>query len=184
MSSSPEVDQLLRLCAVHLKDTISVEPYEFTSCYLWHDSPLYNEFGEKIRDLRGDTIYLYNQSAMPQTDLFHELGHLVGRKLNMVGHTENSFQGIWDSNNQKLIAQVKQRTHWSGYLNLFALNQENFIANAASELWAELFMLWHLQPALPEARLLDSTMVSLQPLPMFAGIQSLASAIRLVDSGT
>ena len=102
----------------------------------------------------------------------------------MTGHTENNFNGIWDSDNQRLIAQVKQRTHWSSYLNLFALNQEDFIANAASELWAELFMLWHLHPELPEARLLDSTMVSLQPLPMFAGIQSLASAIRLIDTKT
>ena len=184
MSHRSEIEQLISLCTVHLKNIVSVEPYEFTSCYLWHDSPLYNEFGEKIRSLNGDTIYLYNQSTTPHTDLFHELGHFVGRKHNMTGHTENNFHGIWDSDNQRLIAQVKQRTHWSSYLNLFALNQEDFIANAASELWAELFMLWHLHPELPEARLLDSTMVSLQPLPMFAGIQSLASAIRLIDTKT
>lgn len=169
----PTTSRLLALCEAHLHG-IDIQSYEFAPCYLWHDRPLYNAFGEQIRELKGDTIYLYEQSVSPDSDLFHELGHMVGRKLNMVGHGENGYHGRWESRQGKLIAEVTQQNHWSDYLNNFAAAQDNFAASAASELWAELFMLWHLYPSQPEAKLLDSTMQQLQSNDMCAQISALA----------
>jgi len=148
------LDTLLSLCESHLAGIVSVESYEYTSCYLWHDRPIYDEFGDKIRDLRGNTIYLYNQSP------------------------ENGYQGSWENNNQKLIAQVCQQNHWSSYLNLFSVQQEDFTMKAASELWAELFMLRFLHPDYPEAALIDSEMQNLQHDPACKAIAGLAAAIN------
>lgn len=136
-----ELSRLLALCEQHLTGIVSVQGYEYTSCYLWHDRPLYDSFGDTIKVLSGDTIYLNEKSLSLNGDLFHELGHVVARKFNLVGHSENSYQGTWENNNAKLIAQVAKQRHWSQYLNLFSLNHDDFKANAASELWAELFML-------------------------------------------
>ncbi len=155
-----------------------MQVYEFASCYLWHDRPLYNDFGEQIRVLQGDTIYLYEHSTSPATDLFHELGHLVGRNCNVIGHRENGYAGSWQQNNQKLIAQVTQQRHWSIYLNTFACAQSEFKANAASELWAELFMLWHLYPARAESRLIDNEMQKLQSNSACASILQLSQSLR------
>lgn len=157
---------------------MAVEFYEYAPCYLWHDRPLYNEFGEQIDLLKGNTIYLHDNSASPVNDLFHELGHVIGRRHNTVGNRENGYHGSWESNNTRLIAQVSQRLHWSSYLNLFSLNQEDFAMNAASELWAELFMLWHLQPEMPEARLIDACMASIAHTSDCTAISDLASKVN------
>ena len=175
-----ELEKLLTLCDLHLSEFVGVKSYSYTSCYLWHDRPLYNDFGEQIEVLSGDTIYLNDQSATPAGDLFHELGHLISRKYQLTGNRENSYHGSWEQQNSRLIAQVAEHRHWSGYLNLFAMNQEDFKMNAASELWAELFMIWHLQPDLPEARLIDATMSSLNKHPDCLAIATLASKVRVV----
>ena len=167
------------LCNRHLTGIVSVASYEFTSCYLWHDRPLYNDFGEKIRDLQGDTIYLYENSPTPGTDLFHELGHMIGRKCDMVAHRANGYKGHWQQKQAKLIAEVAEYRHWSNYLNEFARAQAEFKTNAASELWAELFMLWHLHPASPESRLIDTDMESLAGHPACIAVARLADEIRL-----
>ncbi|MEM7194988.1 MAG: hypothetical protein AAF402_08560 [Pseudomonadota bacterium] len=177
--SYQSIYKIRELCQKHLSEIVEVDIYEYASCYLWYDRPLYNSFGEEIRHLRGDTIYLYERSSTPDTDLFHELGHMIGRRKNLVGHAENGFQGSWERENGKLVAQISDRRHWSSYLNLFSLTHDNFRINAASEVWAEVFMLWHLQPALPEARLLDSAMAKLGREPECIAIQNLASEIQL-----
>lgn len=158
----PAIEKIVALCKTHLSNVVDVQSYEYTSCYLWHDRPLYNHFGEQIRQLTGDTIYLYENSTSPATDLFHELGHMVGRRLDLVGHADNGYHGLWETSNTRLIAEVSGQNHWSEYLNEFAAAQDGFATNAASELWAELFMLWHLYPQSPEAHLLDPTMNKLQ----------------------
>lgn len=173
-----QLNTLLSLCETHLAGIVSVESYEYTSCYLWRDRPIYDEFGDKIRDLPGNTIYLYNQSSSPDHDLFHELGHVIARKHQLVGHPENGYQGSWENNNQKLIAQVCQQTHWSSYLNLFSVQQEDFTMKAASELWAEIFMLRFLHPDYPEAALIDKEMLNLQHDPACVAIADLAKAIN------
>lgn len=97
----------------------------------------------------------------------------------MVGNGENGYHGQWEANNTKLIAEVTQQSHWSDYLNNFAARQDHFAATAASELWAELFMLWHLYPTQPEARLLDAAMEQLQSHSMIEPILQLADKLRI-----
>ena len=152
--------------------------------YLWYDRPLYDEFGEAIVHLQGDTIYLYQDSPTPVRDLFHELGHVVGRKCNLVGNAENGFRGDWEQENGKLIAEISGQRHWSSYLNLFSLAHSGFRANAASEVWAELFMLWHLSPDCAEARLLDEPMERLHGQPVYAAISNLALELDLQPAQT
>ncbi len=175
--SNFSLDHIVALCRARLASIVRVDVYEYAPCYLWHDRPLYDEFGEVIRHLQGDTIYLQRDSGTPLRDLFHELGHVVGRKHDLVGHTENGYRGSWEQGSRKLIAEVSGKRHWSGYLNLFALAQDGFVANAASEIWAELFMLWHLHPDSPEARLIDEPIGSLQQHPEFRAIQELAAEL-------
>jgi len=180
-SKIPELQNLLSLCELHLDGIVGVQSYTYTSCYLWHDRPLYNDFGEQIEVLNGDTIYLNNKAASLSGDLFHELGHLISRKYQLTGNRENGYHGSWEQQNSRLIAQVSEQRHWSSYLNLFALNQEDFKANAASELWAELFMLWHLQPDLPEANLIDTTMSQLNRNADCQAVLALACEVRLIS---
>lgn len=176
---SPELEKLLALCRLHLREIVDVKSYRYTSCYLWHDRPLYNDFGEQIEVLRGDTIYLNRQAASLPGDLFHELGHVISRKYQLTGNRENSYHGVWEQQNGKLIAEVTAHRHWSAYLNLFAMECDNFKMNAASELWAELFMIRHLQPDLPEAQLIDDTMKSVGRNPDCRAIAGLANKVRL-----
>ena len=178
-SKTPELTKLLTLCDLHLREIVGVKSYSCTSCYLWHDRPLYNDFGEQTEVLSGNTIYLDKQSPSLTGDLFHELGHLISRQHQLTGNRENCYQGSWEQQNGRLIAEVAGKRHWSSYLNLFALNQENFKMNAASELWAELFMLWHLQPHRPEARLIDTTMSHINKKSDVLAITALASDVRL-----
>ena len=170
----------MALCHLQLGKIVGVKTYNYAPCYLWHDRPLYNEFGEQIEVLAGDTIYLHDQSSTPESDLFHELGHFVGRTLSVIGNSENGFNGSWEQKNTRLIAQVTQQLHWSAYLNLFSTNRADFKMNAASELWAELFMLWHLQPEMPEARLIDSAMKDLEHKAECIAIANLAARVHTV----
>ena len=157
---------------------VAVDVYDYASCYLWHDRPLFNEFGETIAELRGETIYLYRASETPLRDLFHELGHVVARRQQLIGNAENGFNGSWEKENSKLIAEICAQRHWSGYLNLYALSHPEFATNAASELWAELFMLWHLQPDCDEADLISETMNDLQSTSDLIAIRNLSEALQ------
>ena len=177
-TSNNSIDALLSLCDKHLAGIVAVTTYEYTSCYLWHDRPLYDEFGDKIKDLSGNTIYLYEKSAAPQYDLFHELGHLFARRHNLIGYPENGYQGRWENNNTQLIARVCQQNHWSSYLNLFSVQQQDFATKAASELWAELFMLHWLHSDYPEAQLLDAEMLSFERDMLYLAIKAMASEMN------
>ena len=173
------IDALVALCRDTLSGLVAVETYEFASCYLWYDRPLYNEFGDEIRRLRGDTIYLQRDGSTPLRDLFHELGHVVGRHCRQVGNSENGYRGEWDGANEKLIAEIGAQRHWSAYLNRFAQSQHDFHTNAASETWAELFMLWHLYPYSAEAALLDPAMTALRDNGAYRPVARLAERLDL-----
>lgn len=168
------IRRILALCKSGLAGIVDVEVYDYAPCYLWHDRPLYDCFGDEICRLKGNTIYLYRDSTHPVRDLFHELGHVVGRKCDLVGHAGNGFRGSWERRNRRLIAQVAGRRHWSRYLNLLAVARDDFSLNAASEIWAELFMLWHLYPQSHEARLLDEPMQSLRDHSVCSAVAKLA----------
>lgn len=176
------IDKLVICCQENLAGLVAVQTYEFASCYLWYERPLYNEFGEEIRRLQGDTIYLHQESATPLRDLFHELGHVIGRLCQCVGNAENGYRGYWDGANEKLIAEIGAQRHWSDYLNHFALNHPDFPANAASETWAELFMLWHLYPHSAEAGLLDESMAELQEQATYQPVARLTHCLGLSGS--
>ncbi len=173
------VDEVVALSNQHLRDFVKVDSYDYDPCYLWYDNPLYNEFGDKVVQLHGNTIYLNKHSKTPVRDLFHELGHAVNRVCDLVGNTENNYKGCWDQQNSQLIAQISAQRHWSSYLNLFSLNDENFKANAASEVWAELFMIWHLYPETTEASLIDETMDWLEHEAICIAIHQLGSDLKL-----
>lgn len=175
LNSSP---QLARFAHSQLKTFVCIDSYEYSSCYLWQDSPVYDPFGEKIAYLKGDTIYLNQHSSSPLQDLFHEMGHAVGRKFDVVGHVENHFSGHWDQKAQRLVGSVKRRCHWSQYLNSFALLHDGFETNSQSELWAELFMLWYLYPLMDECVLIETEMRSLESLPQMQRIKQFASSIK------
>jgi len=179
---SVPLQRLTTLCREHLGELVHVETYEYASCYLWHDRPLYNDYGEQILHLRGNTIYLYRDSSSPNTDLFHELGHFAGRVCNFVGHKENGYHGEWQQHNTRLIAQVTEQRHWSQYLNDFAGSLPEFKSNAASELWAELFMLYHLYPSQPEAQLIEQTMQRQADDPILLAVCGLAEALRVTPT--
>ena len=172
------ISRILGLCKSGLAGVVDVDVYDYAPCYLWHDRPLYDAFGEELCRLKGDTVYLYRDSTNPLRDLFHELGHVVGRKCDLVGHAGNGFRGSWDRRNRRLIAEVCGKRHWSHYLNLLAVAREDFRINAASEIWAELFMLWHLHPESPEARLLDGPIEALRNHPVYDPIGRLAPELR------
>ncbi len=179
---NPLNQSLARIMALSnrlLADIVRVDAYEYAPCYLWYDSPLYNEFGEAVATLPGDTIYLQQDSATPVRDLFHELGHVVSRYCDLIGNAENGYRGTWEDSNRKLIAEVSAQRHWSEYLNLFSISHSNFGANAASEVWAELFMMWHLFPHCAEARLLDAAMDSLQGQAVCDAVTGLAVELQL-----
>ena len=101
-----------------------------------------------------------------------------------MGHSDNGYRGSWEQDSKKLIAEVSGRRHWSEYLNLFALTQDGFVANAASEIWAELFMLWHLQPDCPEARLIDDSMDILGERAELQTIRSFATELGMPRGAT
>jgi len=186
MKIAPDIslDRVVALGRSRLASIVNLDVYEYAPCYLWYDRPLYDEFGEVIRHLQGDTIYLQRDSSTPFRDLFHELGHVVGRKFDLVGHTDNGYRGSWEQDSRKLIAAVSGRRHWSEYLNLFALAENDFVANAASEIWAELFMLWHLQPDCPEARLIDDPMDTLGAHAAFRTIRNFATELEMPRGAT
>lgn len=172
------IQDLIARCRAHLADVVAVSTYEYAPCYLWYDRPLFDSFGDEIRRLPGDTIYLFEHSTTPVQDLLHELGHVVGRKCNLVGHSKNGYRGSWEEGNKRLISQISANRHWSQYLNDFALGQKDFRWNAASEIWAELFMLWHLYPHSTEAELVDAQMLTLQHQPICRAIETLAAELR------
>ncbi len=141
---------------------VQVRWHEFASCYVYYDSPLFNEYGEIIGEHQGNTIYLNPGADHVGEDLLHEIGHAVARHFNLIGVWENYYYRSWERVQQRLIGAVTHGRHWSRYLNEFAANTEDFSANAASELWAELFMLFYLYPGLPESELIASAIDDLR----------------------
>ena len=148
--------------------------HPYASCYVYYDSPLFNEFGEIVGHHRANTIYLNPLADHPGEDLLHEVGHAVARHFDLVGHRDNHYCSHWEQGEQRLIGAVTHGRHWSRYLNGFAAAIDAFQSNAASELWAELYMLHHLYPDLPESNLINP---ALEKLRLDARYQRLEQAI-------
>lgn len=141
---------------------VGIRWHDYASCYVWVDCPLYNPLGDIVGHRRGNTIYLDRAARHQRQDLLHELGHAVGRHFDIVGHRENHYIGSWERRAQRLIGAVSSGRHWSAYLNWHAARTRDFAFSAASEIWAELFMLHFLYPQLPEAGLIEREIESLR----------------------
>jgi hypothetical protein len=68
-----------------------VQVHPWTSIYVWKTTPLYNQFGETVGRLDANTIYLNQYSPCPEEDLFHELGHAVARKFDLIAIVATGF---------------------------------------------------------------------------------------------
>ena len=103
--------------------------------------------------------------------LLHEVGHAVGRHFDVVGHRENHYVGSWDRRARRLIGAVASGRHWSSHLNGIAraLGHGGY---AASEIWAELFMLFYLYPGLPETEIIEAEIDSLRGDPSFCRLEA------------
>jgi len=141
---------------------VRVDQHEWHSLYAWNSSKLYDDFGDVIGALNANTIYLYHHSITPVEDLFHELGHAVARRFNLIGHQKNGFNGRWEKRQARLIAQIQHGRHWSPLLDAIRrqnLKEGNALTPAlSSELWAEIFMSWYLYPDRPECELIELEM--------------------------
>jgi hypothetical protein len=150
--------------------------HDFASCYVWQDCAVYDALGDVIGHHRGNTIYIDRASRHERRDLVHEMGHAVGRHFNRVGHRHNHYTGEWDPRAKRLIGAVSNGRHWSGHLNGYAAGVENFDFNAASEVWAELFMLFYLYPGLPESGIIESEIDRLRRDPEFCRLETVLLA--------
>ncbi len=167
---------------------VGVRWHRYASCYVWSDCPIFNAFGDVVGRRRGNTIYLERETSHHRQDLLHEVGHAVGRHFDMVGHRENHYAGAWDRSAKRLIGAIASGRHWSAYLNWYAARTRDFGFSAASEIWAELFMLHYLYPWLPEAGLIEGEIVALRRERDFCRLESAlekvgaAAAKRRTDS--
>ena len=152
--------------------------HDYVSCYVYQDSPVFDPYGEVVGHHEANAIYLNPGADHVGEDLLHELGHAVARHFNLVGHRDNYYCSDWEQDQQRLIGAVAHGRHWSQYLNQYANATEDFHSNAASELWAELFMLYHLYPDLPEAELIEEAMAELQSNPDFLQLTGCIERIR------
>ena len=146
--------------------------HDFASCYVWEDCAVYNALGEVIGHHHGNTIFIDRSTRQHRRDLVHEIGHAVGRHFNLVANRHNHYTGAWDLRAKRLIGAVANGRHWSGHLNEFAASVENFSFNAASEIWAELFMLFYLYPGLPETTIIESEIEALRREPSFRRLEA------------
>ena len=158
---------------------VGVYWHDFASCYVWEDCAVYNALGEVIGHHRGNCIYIDRTTVQGRRDLMHEIGHVVGRHFNLIGHRGNHYSGSWDKHARRLIGAVSSGRHWSGHLNAYAASDEQFAFNAASEIWAELFMLFYLYPGLAEAQIIASEIKALRREPQFARLE--ADLITVLD---
>ncbi len=181
--SSPAGNSALSFASPHPADIelswfVRVFWHDYVSCYVYQDSPVFNPYGEVIGHHEANAVYLNPGADHIGEDLLHEVGHAVARHFDLVGHRDNYYCSNWEQDQQRLIGAVTHGRHWSRYLNEYAAATDDFHTNAGSELWAELFMLFHLYPELPEAELISETICELQLNPMFQRLQNSLQAVR------
>ncbi len=151
---------------------VNVYWHDYVSCYVYYDSPVFDAYGDIVGYHQANSIYLNPAADHAGEDLLHELGHAVARHFDLVGHRDNYFCNGWEKDQQRLIGAVRHGRHWSQYLNQFAAITNGFQTNAASELWAELFMLYYLYPGLAESELITDTINSLRIDPRFQQMEA------------
>lgn len=174
----PCLDPLLLIARDSVGTWVNLQTHTWSSLYAWEAAPLFNSFGEQIGFLEANTIYLYHGSPCPEEDLLHELGHVVARKFDLIGHRCNGFLGRWEKRQLRLVGSVRHQRHWSRLLERVRSSAPPYTPDLTSEVWAELFMCWHLYPERREVTFIASEMNQLQNEPF---MQSIAKLSRLLS---
>ena len=173
-------DKLVKLARKFVGQWVGLETHGWKSLYAWRTGKLYDSFGDTVGELESNTIYLSTLSLRPEEDLLHELGHLVARRFNLVGYRENGFHGSWEHRQSRLIACIRHDRHWSDLCSRISKEcgdvNSSPGADLGSELWAELFMSWHLYPQRIERQYIEREMEFL------AGEKELRAIRKLTDS--
>jgi len=161
-----EVENLAAMAQRKLGHWVNIDAHPWRSLYAWDDGKLYDDFGDQVGELSENTVYLDRYAVNPTEDLFHELGHVIARKFDLIGHRNNGYCGSWEQRQKRMIAQIKHDRHWSPLLqNICLQNQREGNADTpalSSELWAELFMSWYLYPERPEREYIELEMEKLK----------------------
>jgi len=180
-----QVEKLAETARITLNGWINVDVHPWRSLYAWNNGKLYDTFGDQVGKLEENTVYLYRYSTNPEEDLFHELGHAIARKFDLIGHQKNGYYGSWENRQKRLIAQIQHNRHWSPLLQrIYQQNQrEGNLDTPAlgSELWAELFMSWHLYPERSEREYIGLEMQKLANTAELMSIRETCSALKYLN---
>ena len=177
-SLQPTADALCGLARQHLDTWVGVEVHPHVPLYCWHDTPTFNAFGEQTGALKANTIYLCDSSPTPVEDLFHEIGHAVARRFDLLGHRQNGFIGAWEQRQKRLVGTIQFGRHWSHLLNQIRRSSPGYTPDLASEVWAELFMCWYLYPEIEETALIAREMERLQKESVMRDIAELSDQLQ------
>lgn len=177
-SEDPFMQALLDLARSSVGRWVNLETHRWSSLYAWNAVPLYDPYGERIGSLEANTIYLFAESPCPEEDLFHELGHVVARKFDLIGHRDNGFLGKWEKRQLRLVGSVQYGRHWSRLLDRVRSNSPPYTPDLTSEVWAELFMCWYLYPERREITYIAEEMHHLGKEPFIRSINKLSRILR------
>ena len=177
---SLSIDELVAHCRDTLAGLVAVETYEFASCYLWYDRPLYNDFGEEIRRLQGDTIYLQRDSDTPLRDLFHELGHVIGRHCRQVGNSENGYRGEWERRQRETHRRNRRAASLEALISIVSRKaNETFTPTRRAKPGPNCSCCGTSYPFSEEAALLDPAMAALRENAAYQLVSRLAKSVGL-----
>ncbi len=173
-SLQPTADALCGLARQHIDTWVGVDVHPYVPLYCWRDTPTFNAFGEQTGALKANTIYLCDSSPTPVEDLFHEIGHVVARRFDLLGHRHNGFIGAWEQRQKRLVGTIGSGRHWSHLLNQIRRSAPGYTPDLASEVWAELFMCWYLYPEIEETAFIKAEMGRIKEKPEMETVTTLA----------
>ena len=165
---------LVAVANTQVSDWVTVDCHDWQSLYAWQTVPLYDAFGEVVGEIKADTIYLQRASPCPEQDLFHELGHAIARRFDLIGNHSNGFLGAWEQRQFRMVGAVRHQRHWSRLLDRVRRSAPPYTPDLCSEIWAELFMCWHLFPERREVTFIEPEMHRLSAQPELRSVEKLA----------
>ncbi len=180
-----QVDELAAAARIKLNNWVNIDVHSWRSLYAWNDGKLYDDFGDQIGKLEANTVYLYDYATRPTEDLFHELGHAIARKFDLIGYQKNGYCGSWEQRQKRLIARIEHGRHWSPLLQRICQETQHAgntdTPTLASELWAELFMSWYLYPERSERKYIELEMEQLKNKSELTSVEKLSRSLRKSD---
>ena len=171
------IDEIITMAQPIIGSWVALEKHSWCSLYAWKSAPIYDSYGDISGNLKANTIYLCETTPCPEEDLLHELGHVVARKFNLIGTRDNGFLGRWEARQKRMVGSVQHFRHWSRFLNRIRLNHGGYTPELCSEIWAELFMCWHLYPQRRELTYIEDEMRALAHYSELVDIERLVTAL-------